>query len=194
MTAKPQEYSTYKTPGTPGKKIKPLSERIRDFWGAVKKEGHPKGCHEWQLSCLTSGGYGQFNINGTIWRTHVLAWVLLRGDIPDGIYVCHKCDNPKCVNIDHLFLGTQKQNMHDMIQKKRDRHSHGEDRPTAKWTNEQVSRIKRIINSGEFSNAEIARMFNTDRSHIGKIAKGRLWRHVAPEPTLATNQSPKLNP
>ncbi len=78
------------------------------------------GCLEWQRATRT-GGYG------IIWvgeerrsvSTHRLAWELANGPIPDGMYVCHKCDNPPCCNPDHLFLGTAKDNAYDMISKGR---------------------------------------------------------------------------
>lgn len=190
MTTKPQEYSTVKAPGTPGPRIKSLQERIADFWSYVKKDGHPKGCWEWQKSCLKSGGYGQFNLNGDMWRTHVLSYVLTRGDIPDGIWICHECDNPKCVNPDHLFPGTPQDDMTDMIKKGRARHSHGEDRPMAIHTNEEVANLKALLLEGVMSRARLARMFNFDRSSVTKIAKGILWPHIPP----ARSSKPSLPP
>lgn len=185
MTTKPTEYSIEKRPGCPGPKTKPLHQRITDFWSYVNKNGPiPAHCPErgscwvWLKSCLKSGGYGQFNINGDMWRAHVLSYVLTRGDIPDGIWICHHCDNPKCVNPDHLFPGTPQDDMTDMIKKGRAKHATGEDTPCAKFSNEQVSKIKEWIVSGKMSKARIARMFGTDRSTITKIAKGKLWASI----------------
>jgi len=76
------------------------------------------GCHEWQGSRLR--GYGSFWMNGRLWRAHRAAWTLFRSPIPKGMCVLHTCDSPGCVNIEHLYLGTQKDNSQD--RKRRGRH------------------------------------------------------------------------
>lgn len=83
------------------------------------------GCWEWQAS--TYGiGYGQFHRDGVMTPAHRMAWQLTHGSIPDGMVVCHRCDNPPCVRPDHLFLGTNKDNSRDMVAKGR----HKEQRKT----------------------------------------------------------------
>jgi len=76
------------------------------------------GCWEWQKA-LNPNGYGKAYFNGKLRQSHRISWILHRGKIPVGLFVLHHCDNPICVNPDHLFLGTQKDNMHDMIAKGR---------------------------------------------------------------------------
>jgi len=71
-----------------------------------------KGCLEWQ-GHLLHNGYGQMRVNGKRIKAHRFAWESVNGDIPDGLLVLHKCDNPRCVNIEHLYLGTQKENARD---------------------------------------------------------------------------------
>lgn len=80
------------------------------------------GCVEYTRA-LTTGGYGQIRIPGQSWSAHRLAWTLTHGNIPSGNYVCHSCDNPRCVNPEHLFLGTATDNNRDMARKGRLRHN-----------------------------------------------------------------------
>lgn len=88
------------------------------FWSKVDLKG-PDDCWEWQASKLPDG-YGSFGVRSRVVdKAHRVSWVLKNGPIPDGMSVCHRCDNPPCVNPDHLFLGTQQDNMKDMVSKGR---------------------------------------------------------------------------
>lgn len=82
------------------------------------------GCWLWTGS-IAQHGYGVFGIKGHSQRAHRVSWAMHRGKIPDGLYVCHRCDVPSCVNPAHLFLGTQRDNIHDCIKKGRARHAGG---------------------------------------------------------------------
>jgi len=86
------------------------------FWSHLVEA--PSGCMEWTRA-TNPQGYGKVRINKQYFATHRLAWVLVNGPIPDGLFVCHRCDNPPCCNVDHLFLGTMKDNMMDMVSKGR---------------------------------------------------------------------------
>ena len=139
------------------------------------------GCWLW-TGCIDSDGYGHCFIPGKKRRlAHRMSWILRFGPIPDGLFVCHKCDVRDCVNPDHLFLGTPAENMADMIRKGRSRR--GEANPGSKLTILQVQQIKSLLSQGK-SLSEIAKQFQVTKQNIQRIKYGRIWRHVvAPIPT-----------
>ena len=85
------------------------------------------GCWEFRSDWLAPNGYGQFSASGKHWAAHRFAWLLHHGTPPQpGCHVCHRCDNKRCVNPDHLFVGSARENVVDMVEKKRHRNQYRE--------------------------------------------------------------------
>jgi hypothetical protein len=149
--------------------IKPVAPR---FWSKVQKS---PTCWNWigAISC----GYGHFNVNGIIYRSHRVAWMLAYGEIPPGLHVCHHCDNPPCVRPDHLFLGTMRDNIKDASRK--GRIARGEKQGSAKLDSEQVLEIRRTsTNPVGRSDVIFAAKFGVEVHAIAKARKGFSWKHI----------------
>lgn len=93
---------------------------IARFWAKVAIDPDDGACWVW-TACLDPDGYGRFRLAGKKWLAHRIAWTLAFGRIQDGLLICHKCDNPRCVNHTHLFLGTVADNVRDRVAKGRSR-------------------------------------------------------------------------
>ena len=125
-------------------------------------------CIEWKKS-LFHDGYGQAYENGEHWRAHRLAWTKAHGPIPKGMMVLHTCDNRKCYNVDHLFLGTTTDNMRDMIRKGR--------RGIVKLTPDDVREIKAALGRGE-TGTSIAKRHGITFQQVSMIKLGKVWTRV----------------
>lgn len=132
------------------------------------------GCHIWNAS-KTEKGYGRIRFKGSAQRAHRVAWELANGPIPKGMFVMHSCDNPSCVNTDHLSLGTPRDNTNDMLRKGRS--AKGESHSQAKLTANDVSQIRSLRKAGVLIK-EIASRFGVSESHISTIMSGRVWKEV----------------
>lgn len=136
-------------------------------------------CWIWNASLRKAGGgfkYGQFSFNGYPEWAHRVAYILFNGPIPEGAKVCHSCDNTLCVNPNHLFLGTQKDNIHDMMAKDRDAFT-GERNHNSKMTKAKVLRARTLRKKG-MSYASIGKILKVSISTIVDIIKNRTWSHV----------------
>lgn len=140
-------------------------------------------CWLWQGARFKNGGYGQFREyrKRNSARAHVFAWRLWRGAVPAGLYVLHKCDNPPCVNPNHLFLGTAKDNSDDCGRKGRNgttRHPEivrGARNGMAKLTDGAVRAIRKSTSKLRVA----AKCYGVSESTISRIRLGKTWRHVA---------------
>lgn len=153
----------------------PLAIRFERQYEPVTESG----CWIWTGACHPVSGHGAIGSGGNKenkpLRAHRVSWELYRGPIPDGLVVCHKCDTPACVNPDHLFVGTQADNVRDMIAKGRDRKARGKERPDARLNDDAI----RAIRSDARSNPRIARDYGVSTAHIWNIKHRRKWAHVA---------------
>lgn len=136
----------------------------------------PSGCHEWQ-AYANAKGYGVVRLLGKTMLAHRVVWEIVNGDIPDSLSVCHHCDNPKCCNVDHLFLGTNADNISDSKKKNRRNRPFGEKNGSAKLTVNDVKRIK-VLLSQKYRHAVIADMFHVGVSTIKDISRGERWKDV----------------
>jgi hypothetical protein len=162
------------------------TKSLNRFWGKVNKKSGSYGadgkfsteCWEWQVS-TTHDGYGLFWFNGKYVLAHRFAWILAKGAIPKNLCVLHSCDNPKCVNQNHLFLGTVRDNNLDKTAKGRaycGDHK-GEKSSTAKLTTSDVLKI-RAMSAQRIHPKDIARQFGVERSTIYHIIARRSWSHI----------------
>jgi hypothetical protein len=121
--------------------------------------------------------YGRFKFRGVEYHAHRVSWELANGPIPEGLLVCHRCDNPPCVNPAHLFLGTQADNLADRDAKGRAVYRRGSKNGAAKLTEESVRHIRRRLKEGELQKT-LAAEYGVSQSLIAQIRKGQVWGHV----------------
>lgn len=157
-------------------KVKRIKNRFRNteatFWSRVDKIGD---CWEWK-GRKNENGYGMFCYHGKDWRAHRLAYFFVNKKMPPNLHACHKCDNPSCVNPDHIFWGTAKDNMVDCAKKRRT--TLGEKNHHAKLTKEDVLAIRSAYKYGAISGPCLAKKYNVSRSHICGILNRKFWKHL----------------
>jgi hypothetical protein len=150
---------------------------IERFWSYVDIKGF-FDCWEW-TGHLHKKGYGWFKLDGKWQSTHRISWKLSNGEIPKGMSILHKCDNRACCNQAHLFLGTQVDNMADMVAKGRSAMCSlpGSKDGMSKLTEEQVICIRVLFQAG-ITIAELARMYKISWTTIGEAVKRKTWKHI----------------
>jgi len=154
-------------------------EGQRRFWAKVKK-GNPDECWTW-MGGMSNNGYGTYGISHTENRSaqirpHRISHYLATGVFSELVDVCHRCDNPICVNPSHLFPGTQEDNILDMV--KKNRHIKGEKSPRSKLTEKDVRSIRAAYATGNYSHADLALIYKVCRVSIRMVVIGRSWKHV----------------
>lgn len=144
------------------------------FFAKTVKDG---SCLRWTAGKF-SDGYGGFYLNGKSYKAHRIAWQFANGPIPDGLYCCHTCDNRWCVEPAHLWLGTQLDNVRDMVSKGRCNNTRpGLENGNAKLTNNDVRAIRKASAGGE-TYASIARRYPVCNTTIRYIVKRYRWPHI----------------
>lgn len=139
------------------------------FWSNVIKT---ENCWIYTKSLLSSG-YGRVGQK----RAHRFSYELHCGAIPENMYVCHRCDNPPCVNPNHLFLGTPKDNVTDRVNKRRCNTPAGDRHWNRKLTESLIITIKEMINNG-MHYRDVADKFNVSHATIHDIKQNKTWKHV----------------
>jgi hypothetical protein len=136
--------------------------------------GDPKGCWFWGGACHPQG-YGLIKRkDGAQLRAHRVAYELMYGPIPEGVFVCHRCDNPCCVRPSHLFLGSHADNMADMVTKSRSARMKGPLNGAARLQANEVEAIR--ISVGRYR--DIAARFGISASAVGLIKRRERWAHL----------------
>ena len=156
-----------------------------DYLRFVKKIKYGDGCWDWIAGC-TGSGYGVFILKGKQIYSHRLMWMLVnQKDIPGNMEVCHKCDNPKCVNPNHLFLATHYINMQDMNSKGRVRFVRGERSHLSKLTSKDVTKIKKLwsdktIKYGQKMKfcEDTASRYDVTARTVYLIINNKRWKHI----------------
>lgn len=153
---------------------------IARFWTKAKVLEGLDACWEWQAGLL-GNGYGQFKLNGAPTYAHRIAWELTNGPVPERRNVLHRCDNKLCINPAHLFIGTQKENVADAIEKGRREpiieSRRGEKSNWAKVTEKEVLEIREMGRRG-YSQRVIGEKFGISRPAVNLIINRKNWKHI----------------
>jgi HNH endonuclease len=151
------------------------STEIKRFWTYVDKS-HSNQCWDWLKSC-DGNGYGKFRARGKLWKANRVAYYLCYQQDPGKLNVCHACDNPRCCNPNHLWLGTHGDNMRDAWEKGRRQNPKqtGELNPSAKLTWENVVEIRKLYARGGITQVYLGRKFGVTSAMVHLIVKDKAW-------------------
>lgn len=160
------------------RKYVPRSATLRERLDFYSRRA-ANGCLEWTGSDDGKAGYGKLHWQGRMQFAHRLAWEDANGPVPDGLELRHKvCDNPPCIDVDHLATGTHAQNVADCFERGRASKRTGEDNNSSRLTAAQVTAIRRLHSSGS-TGAALAIQFGMSQSQISNIVNHRQWKECA---------------
>jgi hypothetical protein len=152
---------------------------IERYESNIDRTSTPDGCHPW-TGPVSPAGYGKLNIDGDDWRAHRYGWTLVNGPIPEGLVVRHfVCDNPPCQNIQHLRVGTNKDNTDDMLRRFGPDFLKGSQNFNSKLTEADVACIRASYIRGTVTQSDLAAEFGVSQAYIAKIVNRNNWSHVA---------------
>ena len=156
-------------------------KRKRRPWGYhYWKQKMEDECILWQGARRRKGGYGCTGYKNKVWDVHRLVWFLTnKMPIPKGKQLNHKCDNPLCINLNHIYVDTQARNIRDMEERGRARKVKGEDHGNAVLSNLQVRRIRRMHARKERTRRELQEMFGVSKATIARIVRGKTYKEVS---------------
>jgi len=158
------------------------------FWSKVAKKSANRVCWEW-IGARYNRGYGffkgrvKYNDRLITVDAHRYSYLLHYNEIPDGMLVCHHCDNPGCVNPKHLYLGDVRKNTQDACDRGLIGHAKGSRHGRSKLTEEQVEWVYQQFYQADLSKSEIAKTLEVTSTQISDILRGRRWKHMHSELT-----------
>ena len=152
---------------------------IDRFWAKVEKTTTGKCCWNWTAASKTTNGYGQFYVNRVNIRAHRFSFQLKHNRlIKEGMCILHSCDNPLCVNPNHLSEGTQQENITDRENKGRGVAPKGENQSSAKLKEFQVKEIRANYEKGQITYKQLANDYGVSDITIGHIIHRNTWKHI----------------
>lgn len=150
---------------------------IHRILSKISESATEHGCREW-LAAVNDSGYGIYGYNGSSRLAHRYVYELRYGPIPTGLFVLHRCDNRRCCEPSHLFLGTNNDNVRDMVLKGRSARSQGERNGMAKLTAKAVEEIRSRHGKNGDTYTTLAREYGVSRMAVKDAVSGATWRHV----------------
>jgi hypothetical protein len=163
--------------------IELTKEEHERFWNKVWKLGCEAGCWLW-VAATDPKGYGRVGFRDKVFLPHRISYALHHGSVPDDLFVLHRCDVPSCVRPDHLWLGTNRDNMLDASAKSRcgpqkypGLYPTGEGHANSKLTAEKVLEMRRLFSDGH-DHASLSEKFGVTKANVGYIVRGKAWKHL----------------
>ena len=151
-----------------------MAESLRQAFERYFKRGNEKECWPW-LGSVSHTGYGELRYKSKTYRAHRVSYMLHISSFDDELFICHKCDNPPCVNPNHLFAGTANDNVQDKVNK--NRQAQLQEHGRAVLNNQQAKEIKDLLAKG-YARSQLAKMYHVSKSIIIDIDRGFTWKNI----------------